>query len=120
MHEFDAGIKPYDGLPDSLNSLGKCFEWDGEMLRIFTQQVYKYCTNFYKLKLNDKHVGRSIQFYLGAKGYEYTKNQSRSGRYFSVKICNHENKNGIMKHHEKHERHHESGWKPIESDEDLF
>lgn len=120
MHEFDAGIKPYDGLHDSINSLGKCFEYDGEMLKIFTQQVYKYCTNFYKLKLNDKHVGRSIQFYLGAKGYEFTKSHSRSGRYFSIKIGVHENKNVFMKSDGVHERVHENGWKPIESDDDLF
>lgn len=119
-HDFEPNLKPYDGMADTSNSLLKCFELVGKELKIYTQQVYKYCTNFYKIKANDKHIGRSIQFFLTANKYEFLKGQSKNGRYFSVVLGNHEPNHEVHDKEKFHDSNHENGWKPVETDDDLF
>jgi hypothetical protein len=121
--EFEPALKPFDGMDGGQNSLLRCFEMEPGSLKIFTQNCYKYASNFYKIKANDKHIGRSIQFFLTAKKYEFIKGQSKSGRYFELKILAKQKNQDNMKYFHANDiegKVIDTGFQPIESDEDLF
>jgi len=122
-HDFEDALKPYDGMENSGSSLTKCFEMEHKTIKIYTQYVYKYCTIFHKMKKNDKHIGRSIQFFLNANKYEFAKGQSKNGRYFSVDLDNHEKKvvddfhDNTGKIHDVLDR---KSWEPLDENHELF
>lgn len=119
-YDFETNLKPHDGLKDTSNSLIKCFEFDGKMLKIYTQHVYKYCINYHKMKQNDKAIGKAIGIFLTANGLEFEKSQNKNGRYFGVKIHYHEKKNLMIVHDSFHDSHDRNGWKSVVDDENPF